>query len=111
MARLLANEEFLLHLAPTDDRIHSIEAIVGVDGVDIEDDNVDVAIKLADGVVHQRVFMTPKNAATHLERWRMTGEAQGGAYLVGEGLVFIPCLSVAHIQSAVLALLDEGKLS
>ncbi len=107
MARLLANEGFLLRLAPADDRIHSIEAIVGVDGVDQEDDNVDVA----DGIVHQRVFMTPKNAATLLEHWRRTGEAYGGAFLTGDDLVFIPYLSAAHIQSAVLALLDEGKLS
>ncbi len=111
MARLLANEGFLLRLAPADDRIHSIEAIVGADGVDQEDDNVDVAITLADGIVHQRVFMTPKNAATLLEHWRMTGEAHGGAFLTGDDLVFIPYLSAAHIQSAVLALLDEGKLS
>lgn len=75
------------------------------------DDNVDVAITLADGIVHQRVFMTPKNAATLLEHWRRTGEAYGGAFLTGDDLVFIPYLSADHIQSAVLALLDEGKLS
>lgn len=111
MARLLANEGFLLRLTPADDRIHSVEAIVGVDGVDAEDGNIDVAITLANGVVHQRVFMTPKNAATLLEHWRMTGEAHGGACLSGEDLVFIPYLSADHIQSAVLALLDEGKLT
>lgn len=111
MARLLANEGFLLRLTPADDRIHTIEAIVGVDGVDKEDDNVDVAITLANGVVHQRVFMTPKNAATLLEHWRMTGEVHGGAFLAGDDLVLIPYLSKDHIQSAVLALLNEGKLT
>lgn len=111
MARLLANEGVLLRLEPADDRIHTIEGIVGMDGVDTDDDNIDVAITLANGIVHQRVFMTPKNAATLLERWRITGEANGSAFLAGEALVFIPYLSANHIQSAVLALLDEGKLT
>lgn len=109
MARLLANEGFLLRLTPADNRIHIIEAIVGINGVDKEDDNVDVAITLANGVVHQRVFMTPKNAATLLEHWRMTGEVHGGAFLAGNGLVLIPYLNADHILSAVLALLDGGK--
>ena len=110
MSRLRPNDDFLLRMPPADERVRSLEAMVGIDGVDTEDDNVDVSIQLSNGVVHQRTFMTLANATTLLKRWQQTGESGGGACLPGDGLVFVPRLTESHIQAAVTVILDEDLL-
>ena len=108
MERLSPNNEWRLCMYPEDSRIQAIEVIVGIDGADEEDDNVDVSVLMANGVIHQRVFITPKNVATLLQRWSKTGECSSGAYLNGAGLVIVPRLTKVHIETAVLALTDNG---
>ena len=75
MTRIQASEDngWLLRLSLQDARVAAVELIVGTDGIDVADDNVDVDIVMVDGSVHHRVFMTPKNASTLLAKWRTTG--------------------------------------
>ena len=92
-----------------DARVAAVELIVGTDGIDVADDNVDVDIVMADGSVHHRVFMTPKNAATLLAKWRATGECGHGAFLTVADAVLVPSLSEDAIKVAVIAMLEESE--
>lgn len=111
MTRLHASEDngWLLRLPLQDARVSAIQLIVGTDGVDVADDNVDVDIVMVDGTVHFRVFMTPQNALTLLAKWRTTGECGHGAFLTGDHIVLVPSLSEGAIIAAVTAMLEEGE--
>lgn len=111
MTRLQASEAngWLLRLPLQDARVSAVEPIVGADGVDVADDNVDVDIVMADGSVHHRVFMTPQNASTLLAKWRTTGECGHGAFLAVDDAVLLPNLSEHAIIAAVTAMLEEGE--
>lgn len=111
MPRLKAKDKdgWSLRLSVPDTRVTSIELIVGIDGIDVEDDNVDVSIEMADGTIHNRVFITPKNIMTLLDRWCLTGECGHGSFLTIADSVVVHSLSEDAITTAVIALLEENE--
>ena len=111
MTRIRASEDngWLLRLSLQDARVAAVELIVGTDGIDVADDNVDVDTVMVDGSVHHRVFMTPKNASTLLAKWRTTGECGHGAFLTVANMVLVPTLSEDAIKAAVIAMVEENE--
>lgn len=108
MRLLPDNGSYLRHFTVDDPRVAELKAIVGVDGCDVDDANIDATIGLPDGTHVNFTLITPKNITTLLARWSVTGECGGGAFLRIKDMVVVPALTEEAIVRAVRAILDEG---
>lgn len=90
-----------LHLAVRNESIRLVRVLVGSDGIDPDDDNVDLEMVFVDGHVVHATLITPRNIQTLLARWKVSGEYGGGVALRIPDMLVLPDLSPASIVAAV----------
>ena len=89
-----------LHLVVRNQAIRLVRVLVG-DGIDPDDDNVDLEMEFVDGHVVQATLITPRNIQTLLARWKASGEYGGGVALRIPDMLVLPDLTPASIVAAV----------
>ena len=105
MSRLLPNDGQSDHRVQVGGEVvSSVRVLVGVDGVDYLDDNVDVEVELADQGWVSYLFVTAKNLSTLLARWQDSGELGRPAFWKPENAVFVADLRAETIVSVVCRL-------
>ena len=82
--------------------------VVGVDGMDPENDNVDLHVLLQDGTRWNTTLITLKNIETLMGRWAETGECCAGAYCTSDHLILRE-LTPELIDAVVTSTLEDGS--
>ncbi len=90
-------------------RTYSIHVHHGWEGVDADDDNVDVELRFDDGSRYAATFFTLKNLESLFEKNKQTGECKGGLYLWAAAMVIVQRLSEATISETVADLIAAGE--
>jgi hypothetical protein len=80
-------------------------------GIDPNDDNVDVVVNFETGERYAATFFTPQNIATLLERYRETGECEGGLYVWAAHMIVIEQLTKANVRRAVSDLIANAEFT
>ncbi|MCX4672326.1 hypothetical protein OG453_37635 [Streptomyces sp. NBC_01381] len=84
-----------LFMLGTDDRAEDVE-------------NVDVELCLPDGTRWSATFMTLREIAEVMERWKQTGECAGGAFFQCPDLVIVPTGGVDAMMASLRGIMDSG---
>jgi hypothetical protein len=86
--------------------------LAGADGLNREDDNVDVEVHLAsDGSCWAATVFTLKNLDTLMLRYEQSGECGGGLYLWADRMVVVRHLTLEALVQVVENLLRSGEFS
>ncbi|MFF1378520.1 hypothetical protein [Streptomyces sp. NPDC058308] len=99
-------ESDLYHVV-TDDRFTAL-FMLGADDRAEDVENADAELRLPDGTRWSATFMTLREIAAVMDRWKRTGECAGGAFFQCADLVVVPTGGVDAMTTALRALLDEG---
>ncbi|MFD4632054.1 hypothetical protein ACFVYR_26660 [Streptomyces sp. NPDC058284] len=91
----------------TDDRFTAL-FMLGADDRAEDVENVDAELRLPDGTRWSACFMTLREIAAVMDRWKQTGECAGGAFFQCADLVVVPTAGVDAMTAAFHAILDEG---
>ncbi|MEU5685600.1 hypothetical protein [Streptomyces venezuelae] len=95
------------HLLVEDDRFTAL-FLLGADDRAEDVENADAELRLPDGTRWSATFMTLREIAAVMDRWKRTGEAAGGAFFQCPDLVVVPTGGVAAMTTAFRAIVDEG---
>ncbi len=92
---------------------YEVMALTGVDGIDPENDNVDVEVTFEDGGRWGATFVTLENIRVTLDRWRTTGDSRHGLYYWTRCMIVAPRLTINVILDTVDDMLadDSFKLA
>ena len=90
-------------------RTYSIHVQRGFEGVDADDDNVDLEVRFDDGSRFAATFFTLNNLQSLFEKNKQTGECKGGLYLWASDMVIVQRLSEAIIAETVGELIATGE--
>ncbi len=73
------------------------------------DDNIDVNVTTASGERYFATFFTVQNIRTLMNRYRDTGECNGGTYLWSSAMIIVETLTVDVIYATVRDLMHSGE--
>lgn len=106
--RLMPDQDDIwLRLGSPHPLVKDMKVLLGTEGADSHDDNVDFHILLADHSRWYCTLITPKNIQTLMERWALSGEAGGGLYCWISDMIIIRKLTVEIIKAVVVSSLDD----
>jgi hypothetical protein len=75
----------------------------------VEDDNIDVVVRLPNGENRTVTFFTIKNLVTLMESHRSTGECLGGTYFWARDLVIVKDMRRETIDSTIVEMVENGE--
>lgn len=82
----------------------------GLDGLDTDDDNVDVEVALENGSRYVATFFTLENLQSLFRKNKQTNECGGGGlYLWSSDMIVVKELTEETIRRTVLSLIEEGE--
>ena len=88
----------------------TVRMLVGGDGVDPVDDNVDIEVELAGNAKRWgATVFTLANLDSLMRRWEHSGECGGGRYFWADHAVIVRELTPDDIVQVIEALLDEDE--
>lgn len=83
----------------------------GIAGLDAESGNVDVEVRFPTGERYAANFFTLKNIAKLVERYKTTGENNGGKYFRGNNMIILEQLTKIAITETIEHLIAAGELT
>jgi hypothetical protein len=89
---------------------YTILIFQGAEELDLDDDNVDVEVRLDDGRRWGATFFTLRNIKTLLSRYEFTGDCRRGLYLTVPYMVIVRELTHESIIASVEDLKAENQL-
>lgn len=89
---------------------YTILIFEGADGMDVNDDNVDVEVQFADGERYGASFFTLENIRKLMVKDESEGNFNHGQYFWISDLIIINRLTHAEIQSAIDHMIEIGTL-
>jgi hypothetical protein len=85
--------------------------LAGVDGLDREDDNVDVEVHLAsDGSRWGATVFTYRNLDTLMRQWAQSGECRNGLYIWADHMIVVRELTTETLLEVVGDLVEQQQL-
>ena len=76
---------------------------------DVLNDNIDVVVRLDDGLKYGITFFTPMNIATLLDRYQASGECLDGTFLWARGMIIVRDLNLATLDRSIRELVKSGE--
>ncbi len=86
---------------------YEIIIITGVDGMNSEDDNVDVEVHFDNGEKYASTFFTIQNIKSLFEKNKITGECSGGLYFWASDMIIVEKITEDTICATIKNLIQE----
>jgi hypothetical protein len=81
----------------------------GINGIDRENDNVDVEVHFPSGETYVATFFTLTNIQTLFEKNRITGECKNGLYFQCPDMIIVEELTEDVVRETAQYLLENGE--
>ena len=89
---------------------YQISVLVGEDGMDADNDNVDVYVRFPSGEKYVTTFFTLRNVQHLMAKYKATGESGSGLYFYATDMVLVDRLTEATIIETVRDLVAAGDV-